>query len=72
MLRNTFESWMPTSGLIPRKVTLIFMWSPSIVTIMAHYAVKDRPVFSKSFQLETDSVVAHGFSITCDNPACRG
>lgn len=72
ILSNVFESWMLTSGLILHKVTLIFMWSPSIVTIMAHYAVKDRPVFSNYFQLETDCVVAHGFSITCDNPACRG
>lgn len=71
-LRNIFKSWTLTSGLILHKVTLIFMWSPSIVTIMAHYAVKDRPVFSNYFQLQTDCVVAHGFSITCDNPAWRG
>lgn len=55
-LRNIFKPWMPTSGLILHKVTLIFMWSPSIVTITAHYAVKDRPVFSNCFQLETDCV----------------
>lgn len=58
-LSNILKSWTPTSGLILHKVTLIFMWSPSVVTIMAHYAVKERPVFSNYFQLKTDCVIAN-------------
>lgn len=57
-LSNILKSWTPTSGMILHKVTLIFMWSPSVVTIMAHYVVKERPTFSNYFQLKTDCVVA--------------
>lgn len=68
-LSNILKSWTPTSGLILPKGTLIFLWSPSVVTITAHYVVKERPGCGNSFQPKADGVVANRLFKGGDNPA---
>lgn len=70
-LSNIWKSWTPTPGLILPQGTLIFLRSPSVVTITAHYVVKERPGCGNPFQPKADGVVANRLFNSGDNPACR-